>query len=73
MFRLIVPAMVKVLSYTEVNAKLKDPKLVLLDVREPAELKTDGKIPKSNNIPRMYNRFHNFAFPPILNVFQVKF
>ncbi len=44
--------MAKTLSFTELNEKLKGPKVVLLDVREPAELTSDGKISGANNVPR---------------------
>ncbi|ODN01127.1 putative thiosulfate sulfurtransferase, mitochondrial [Orchesella cincta] len=44
-------AMVKQLTYLEINQKLKSPAVLLLDVREKSELQTDGKIDSSKNIP----------------------
>jgi len=42
------------LTYTEVQQKLKSsPKTVILDVREKAELTSDGRIDGAVNVPRM--------------------
>jgi len=43
--------MAKQLSYAEVTNKLRSSSSTLLDVREKGELKTDGKIEGSKNVP----------------------
>ncbi|KAG8194075.1 hypothetical protein JTE90_003020 [Oedothorax gibbosus] len=45
------PKAVKVVSFDTVKGVTSDPKLILIDVREPSELKEDGKIPNSVNVP----------------------
>ncbi|GFY52429.1 hypothetical protein TNIN_205251 [Trichonephila inaurata madagascariensis] len=41
----------KVIEYENLKDKVLGGEIVLIDVREPAELKDDGKIPNSVNIP----------------------
>jgi hypothetical protein len=42
----------KLLTYEEMKAELeRKPQLILLDVRELAELETEGKIEQAKNIP----------------------
>jgi len=43
---------VSTITYAEVVEELKKPEVVLVDVREPNELTTDGKIAQAHNIPR---------------------
>lgn len=44
--------MVEIASYEEVKDLPNHPEKVLIDVREPEELKETGQIPTSINIPR---------------------
>ncbi|GFU38219.1 hypothetical protein NPIL_423401 [Nephila pilipes] len=40
-----------IIEYENLKDKVLDGEITLIDVREPAELKDEGKIPKSINIP----------------------
>ncbi len=57
-------ARVQNLTVDQVAAELESPEVVLVDVREPAELASDGVIPGSVHAPRGMLEFHADAGSP---------
>lgn len=51
------PVMVEIATFEEVKDLPNHPEKVLIDVREPEELKETGQIPTSINIPRKGGEF----------------
>ena len=42
------------MNFESVKVALAGKEITLIDVRNPGELQTDGKIPNSHSIPRKY-------------------
>lgn len=48
----------RVMSYEDMLKVIHQPEKVIIDVRNPDEVKTTGKIPSSINIPCNYTSIH---------------
>lgn len=48
----------RVLSYEDMLKIIHQPEKVIIDVRNPEEIKSSGKIPSSINIPCMFRVFN---------------
>ena len=46
------------MDFEAVKSGIDSKSIILIDVRNPGELQTDGKIPGSYNIPREYLSFY---------------